>query len=118
MKSPYIAARKRPRALFSDPLRKKDTVIGTMGNTQGVSSEASPHRMASMISAQSVPSVSAAAESFPGGASTAPETGTALAGATSKSQSSGIPHMSPEQLCHVTVPLTAPSAERNFCLRT
>ena len=118
MNSPYIAARKRPRDLFSDPLRKNDTVIGTMGNTHGVSSEASPQRMASMISAQSVPSVSAAAEPFPGGASVASVPAAVLDGFTSNSQSSGMPQRSPEQLCHVTVPLTAPSAERNFCFRT
>ena len=115
MKRPYMAARKRPRALFSEPLRKNDTVMGTIGNTQGVSSEASPQRMASMISAHSEPSVSAAADPPLAGLSAAPPP--ALAGATSKSQSSGMPHMSPEQLCQVTVPLTLPSAERNFCLR-
>ena len=53
MNSPYIPARNRPRALFSEPFRKKETVIGTMGNTQGVSRAAKPHRMASSIRPQS-----------------------------------------------------------------
>ena len=33
-------------------LRKKDTVIGTIGNTQGVSKATKPHAMASRITAQ------------------------------------------------------------------
>ena len=48
-------ARNLPLALSSEPLMKNDTVIGTMGKTQGVSSAANPHNMASMIIAQSEP---------------------------------------------------------------
>ena len=53
MKRPYISARNLPRALFSEPFRKKETVMGTIGKTQGVSSAAKPQRMASIINAQS-----------------------------------------------------------------
>ena len=117
MNRPYIAARKRPWDLFSEPFRKNETVIGTIGNTQGVSNEASPQRMASMINAQREPSVSAAAEPPLAALTFAPPPALAAA-AASKSQSSGIPQKSPEQLCQVTVPLTLPSGERNFCFRT
>ena len=55
MNNPYIPARNRPRALFSEPFRKKETVIGTMGKTHGVRSAAKPHRMASSIMPQSEP---------------------------------------------------------------
>ena len=55
MKNPYMAARKRPRAGPPSPFMKNETVIGTIGNTQGVSRAAKPQRMASIISAQSVP---------------------------------------------------------------
>ena len=52
MKSPYMNALNLPAAGLDDPLRKKDTVIGTIGKTQGVSRAANPHRMASIISPQ------------------------------------------------------------------
>ena len=55
MQSPYNAAMVRPRVLFSLPLRKNETVMGTMGKTQGVSSAANPHKMASIIALQSEP---------------------------------------------------------------
>jgi len=63
MKRPYIIALKRPAAGEPLPLRKNDMVIGTIGNTQGVSSIAKPHSMASSIRAQSEeePAVSAEA---------------------------------------------------------
>ena len=52
MKRPYMAALKRP--LAADPLlfRKKDTVMGTMGKTQGVRSIRKPQRMASRMRLQ------------------------------------------------------------------
>ena len=50
-----MAARKRPRAGPPSPFMKNETVIGTIGNTQGVSRAAKPQRMASIISAHSVP---------------------------------------------------------------
>ena len=55
MNAPYISALKRPRRLFSSPLMKNDTVIGTIGNTHGVSSAAKPHSTASIISAHIEP---------------------------------------------------------------
>ena len=55
MQSPYNAAMVRPRVLFSLPLRKNETVMGTIGKTQGVSSAANPHKMASIIALQSEP---------------------------------------------------------------
>ena len=51
MKNPYMPARKRPIAGLPELFMKNDTVIGTMGNTQGVSKAAKPHRIASMINA-------------------------------------------------------------------
>ena len=55
MHTPYKAAIRRPRARFPLPFRKNDTVIGIIGNTQGVSSAANPHRIASIIALHSVP---------------------------------------------------------------
>ena len=55
MKSPYIAALNRPAAGDDAPFMKNDTVIGTIGNTQGVSRAANPQRMASMTRAQLKP---------------------------------------------------------------
>ena len=55
MNRPYIDALNRPAEVDSLPLRKNDTVIGIIGNTQGVSSAANPHRIASMIALHSVP---------------------------------------------------------------
>ena len=52
MKRPYIIALKRPCLLFSEPFIKKEMVIGTIGNTQGVRSIAKPQRMASSMRAQ------------------------------------------------------------------
>ena len=103
MNSPYIAARKRPWALLCDPLMKKETVMGTIGNTQGVSSIARPHRMASRISAhRGDPPVPA------------PGAGETL---TAKSQSSGIPHASPWQLWKVRVPRTSAFLSTRTCWR-
>ena len=53
MKKPYIVARKRPCAGDCEPLMKNDTVIGTIGNTQGVKSAAKPQRIAVMSELQS-----------------------------------------------------------------
>ena len=55
MKRPYNDALMRPRD--AEPLFfiKKDTVIGTIGNTQGVSSAAKPHKIASMMSDHNEP---------------------------------------------------------------
>ena len=52
MKNPYIIALNRPCAGVDEPFIKKETVIGTIGNTHGVSSIANPQRIASRISAQ------------------------------------------------------------------
>ena len=57
MKSPYIRALKRPAAAVLSPLRKNDTVIGTIGNTHGVRSIARPQSIASSISAHRLPGV-------------------------------------------------------------
>ena len=51
MKSPYMKALKRPSAGLCDCFMKKETVIGTIGKTHGVSSMAKPQRIASIISA-------------------------------------------------------------------
>ena len=53
MNRPYIMALKRPAVAEPLPFRKKEMVIGTMGNTQGVSSIAKPQSMASSIRPQS-----------------------------------------------------------------
>ena len=50
-----MPARKRPSAGFPELFMKNETVIGTMGKTQGVSSAAKPQRIASMMSDQSEP---------------------------------------------------------------
>ena len=60
MKRPYITALKRPLRTFSERLRKNDTVMGTMGKTQGVRSIRKPQRMASRIRAQRLPPADAA----------------------------------------------------------
>ena len=52
MNRPYMNALKRPLAAEPLCLRKKDTVMGTMGNTQGVSSMRKPHTIASRIKPQ------------------------------------------------------------------
>ena len=55
MNRPYMKALNRPWCAFSDPFRKKETVIGIIGNTQGVRSMAKPQRMASMMRAHRPP---------------------------------------------------------------
>ena len=50
MKSPYMNALNRPSTGLADCFMKKEMVMGTIGNTQGVSSMAKPQRIASMIS--------------------------------------------------------------------
>ena len=55
MKNPYMPARMRPSAGLPEPFIKNETVIGTIGKTQGVRRAAKPHRMASMISPHSEP---------------------------------------------------------------
>ena len=52
MKSPYIEALNLPAAGDDAPFIKNDTVIGTIGNTQGVRRAANPQRIASIIRAQ------------------------------------------------------------------
>ena len=46
MHTPYKAAIRRPRARFPLPFRKNDTVIGIIGNTQGVNKAAKPDKKA------------------------------------------------------------------------
>ena len=57
MKRPYMLALKRPLAAEPELFIKKDTVIGTIGKTQGVRSIAKPQSMASSIRAQMEPSL-------------------------------------------------------------
>ncbi len=97
MKRPYIAALNLPFALLGLPFMKKETVIGTIGNTQGVRSIARPQRIASSMSAQRFP---------------LDEDWEAGERVNSKSQSSGIRHWSPVQELQPTVPeiLTFPTA--------
>ena len=66
MKTPYIKALNFPSALDPEFFRKNETVIGTIGNTQGVRSIANPQRIASMISAQRpfLPSLAASGSSI------------------------------------------------------
>ncbi len=52
-----MKALKRPSAAVVDCFMKKDTVIGTIGNTHGVINMANPHRMASIIKAHNEPSL-------------------------------------------------------------
>ena len=79
MKNPYMPARIRPMAGLPALFMKNETVIGTMGNTQGVSSAANPQSIASIISAHIEP---APAASFCAGA-TACTVVSACAGAAS-----------------------------------
>ena len=97
MNSPYMAALKRPPVSC---LMKNETVIGTMGNTQGVRSIRKPHRMASRISPHRLPPFS-----FPA----VPGTFTG----TEKVHSSGIWQKSPLQALQVTLPSTV--AEPLIC---
>ena len=87
MKRPYIPALNRPAAGLPLCLRKKDTVMGTIGNTQGVSSIRKPQSIASRISPQSdlEPPSPPAAEPFT---------------CTVVSNSSGGMHMPSPQACH------------------
>ena len=55
MNTPYIMALNLPAAGVDDPFMKKEIVIGTIGNTQGVRRAANPHRMASIMSPQLKP---------------------------------------------------------------
>ena len=55
MKSPYMNALNLPAAGDEEPFMKKDMVIGTIGNTQGVRSIANPQRIASSMSPQMEP---------------------------------------------------------------
>ena len=64
MNNPYIKALKRPAAGLAEPLMKKETVMGTIGKTHGVSSMASPQRMASRTRDQSEPAVPLAPSAF------------------------------------------------------
>ena len=52
LKRPYIEALNLPAAGVDEPFMKKDMVIGTIGNTQGVRSIAKPQRIASSIRPQ------------------------------------------------------------------
>lgn len=104
----------RPAALLALPFMKNDTVIGTMGNTHGVSSAAKPQSMASITSIQSN-----GAELFTGAASvSAAATVAADVSPTSieKSHVSGIPHSVPRHDIQETVPFTValPPAGRTF----
>ena len=55
MKIPYIPALKRPAATLEEPFMKNDTVIGTIGKTQGVRSIANPHAIAWRMSPHTMP---------------------------------------------------------------
>ena len=52
---PYIKARKRPLATLPEPFKKNDTVIGIIGNTQGVSNAIKAQPMALNTNPQSEP---------------------------------------------------------------
>ena len=111
MKMPYISALNLPAAGESDCFRKNDTVIGTIGNTQGVSNIRNPHSIASRINFQ--------IEEFPSFAfPPAVILGLVPGTSTLNSYSSGIPHIFPRQAFQVTMPSTAaaPSTVR-FCVR-
>ena len=114
MKRPYIKALKRPAAGEADPLRKKDTVIGTIGKTQGVSSMASPQRMASRTRAQrEPPAVPLSSET--GWASCREAVWVGIRG-ISKPQFSGAAHRVSLQLFQVMDPFrTAPSPAVRTC---
>ena len=89
MKNPYMPARKRPIAGLPELFMKNDTVIGTMGNTQGVSKAAKPHRIASMINAHSEPPP--AASFCAGSAAACAEPPPALSGASATAALSAVP---------------------------
>ena len=95
MNSPYMAALNLPAAGVDDPLRKKDTVIGTIGNTHGVRSAANPHNIASIIRAHKEP---VAAASFP-------------SRGISKARNSGAAHVMSVQHIHVSSPFATASGE-------
>ena len=114
MNNPYIKALKRPAAGEADPLRKKDTVIGTIGKTHGVSSMASPQRMASRTRAQrEPPAVPLSSET--GWASCREAVWVGIRG-ISKPQFSGAAHRVSLQLFQVMDPFrTAPSPAVRTC---
>ncbi len=126
MKRPYIKALKRPAATDELPFMKNDTVIGTIGNTHGVSSAAKPQITASMIRAQLNGFSAGAAMSSAGSTLCAsPSTAGATAAeasptATSNSQYSGEWHAPSTQAIHITSPLTVACAavSRRFCVST
>ena len=106
MKSPYMNALNLPAAGLDDPLRKKDTVIGTIGKTQGVSRAANPQRIASNIRPQSTPPFSPEADADAWLAPAAADTDSSEGSVTLKSKYSGCAHIVSEQQVHVTVPST------------
>ena len=101
MNRPYMKALKRPWCTFSEPFRKKETVIGIIGNTQGVRSIAKPQRMASMMRAHRPPRSFASS-----GSPMAVWWAAAGPTVTLKAYSSGKPHMSSVQACQVMEPST------------
>ena len=72
MNKPYNDALIRPRV--AEPLFfiKNDTVIGTIGNTQGVSNAAKPHKIASMMSDHNEPEPATSFTSFTSAFGTSP----------------------------------------------
>ena len=116
MNRPYMKALNRPWCAFSDPFRKNETVIGIIGNTQGVRSIAKPQRMASMMRAHRPPRSFASS-----GLPMAVWCSAASAGptATLKAYSSGNPHMSSVQACQVMAPSTVlPESTVTSCEKT
>ena len=114
MNTPYMKALKRPWCTLSDALRKKDTVMGTMGKTQGVRSMARPQRMASRRRAHSPPALSCFS-----GSPIALEWASAFPSVTENSYSSGKPHISSVQACQVSVPSSfVPSGAVTSCENT
>ena len=86
MLAPYTRALKMPRCRLSLPLVKSDTVIGTIGNTQGVTSAAKPNVKASKAKRHRPPAwptgstAPVAAATGGAGATAAPEAGPVVAG--------------------------------------
>ena len=106
---------KRPRRLLPEFFKKNETVMGTMGNTHGVSRATKPHAMASRMTDHSeVPFAPAGASSAAASTTLSLEAILPAAGPGSRSFivfSSGVRHCPSLQTCHSMVEITSPPEE-------
>ena len=109
MKIPYKAAFRRLLRLSLLPLRKKETVMGTMGKTQGVTSATSPNAIAWRM----IPQREGDGSGSSGPAASATVTGPSPR-VNSNDSSSGGKQEVPSQTCHSTVALTMAAGISNL----